>query len=168
MSLFMPYGRRSHQKYNSEFKGGNVVLKTYNAFNFQGYDKAAYYLYKKQLAMPLVQNVLVAAIMLGLQMEYDVVELYGVEHSWTKHLFVGDDNIVYLDNPHFFDKEKSVPKPIKEIQHTDDFPMWLALECYMKMFKSYSIIRDYVNKTNLQTKIINKTPESFIDAFVRF
>ena len=100
-------------------------------------------------------------------MKYTTIELYGVEHSWTKYLFVGDDNLVYLDNPHSYDKVKTPPKPFKDIQYKEDFPMWHVLECYMYMFKSYSIIKDYLNSNKIGTKIINKTPNSFIDSFDR-
>ena len=33
--------------------------------------------------MPVVQNVLVASIMLGILFKYSNIELYGVEHTWT-------------------------------------------------------------------------------------
>ena len=84
-----------------------------------------------------------------------------------KNLTVGDDNLVYLNNPHSYDKDIVRPKPFKEIQHAEEFPMWHVLECYMYMFKSYSIISDYINDHGISVEIINKTPGSFIDAFKR-
>lgn len=167
MTLFIPYGRKSVKRWKTFFHNNKIEVKTYNSLIFRGYKSISYYLYKQQVSMPRVQNVLVASIMLGLQMEYNKIELYGVEHSWTKYLTVGDDNLVYLENPHIYDKGKVPPKPIKEIQHEEEFPMWFALECYMYMFKSYSIIEDYVKSAGLKTKIINKTSGSFIDAFKR-
>lgn len=168
MYLFLPhYGSIKKTKRWIETSNCNIKVISYNPYDFRGYEKIAYFLYNHQLAMPKVQNVLVAAIMLGIYMGYAKIELYGVEHSWTKYLSVGDDNLVYLYNPHSYDKEMVKPRPFREIQHVKFYPMWLVLQNYMYMFKSYSIISDYIRKKHISTNIVNKTPHSFIDAFER-
>ena len=167
MSVFIPFRRRKSVHWNKEFKNERISLKTYNAFFFFGYEKIAYFLYEKQLAMPMVQNVLVAAIMLGIQMNYDVIELYGVEHNWLKNIYVGEDNLVYLLNEHFYDKEKVSPLPQKTIQHKEEYPLYLNISHYARMFQSYWEIKNYLKRRNLNSRIINKTKDSYIDAFER-
>lgn len=169
MTLFLP----NSKMVRTLIKGGvlnvpdNISIYYYNGINFEGYKKIEYFLYDHQMAMPIVQNVMVAAIMLGIFMHFSKVELYGVEHSWTKYLSVGDDNLVYLENPHFFDKENVKPKAFKDIQHREEYPMWQVLDNYMNMFRSYCVIRDYVKTCHPEISIVNKTPGSFIDAFER-
>lgn len=72
---------------------------------------------------------------------------------------------VYLENPHFFDKEKVVAKPVKEIQHTEEYPFYLILKNYARMFESYWEIKKYISDCHIGCQVINKTEGSFIDAF---
>lgn len=165
LNLCIVYNRSIKKKIRNIVNNPYITLITYNICNFDGHDKIKYLTYNWQLAMPVVQNVLVASLMLGIQKKYPVIELYGVEHTWTKYLFVDENNIVYLDNPHFFDKEKTPAKPVKEIQHTKEYPLYLILKNYSRMFESYWEIKDYIKMTHKNTQIINCTKGSFIDAF---
>lgn len=165
MTLCVVYTKDAKHAIKQIVDNSNIKTVFYNASTFNGYNSLKYYLYDLQLAMPLVQNVLVASIMIGVLMDYKRIELYGVEHSWTKYIFVDDNNVVYLENPHFFDKNKVSAQPIKDIQHTDEYPIYLILEQYSRMFKSYWEIKDYIKATRKSSYICNKTKGSFIDAF---
>lgn len=167
MVVMIPYSRGIKERYNQFFSNRNIVLKTYNALPFQGYTPIAYWCYDHQFAMPVAQNVLVGAIMMGITMKYETVELYGVEHDWLRHLYVGDDNLVYLENEHFYDKEKVKPLPQKDIQHLDEYPLYLNITHYARMFQSYWEIKKYVANRHIKTNIINMTKGSYIDAFSR-
>lgn len=167
MTMFVPFTRRSCFYRKIDCKNPKISIKTYNFLSFLGYERIAYALYDLQLAMPVVQNVIVAAIMLGLQMKYDAIELYGVEHNWLNNLYVGEDNLVYLRNEHFYDKKEVNPKPQKEIQHLDEYPLYLNITHYARMFQSYWEIKKYVSHKTIHTRIVNKTKNSFIDAFER-
>lgn len=168
MYLFVPYGIKTKKHAQEIITNPNIVLQYYNAFGCTKPKQWAYFLYNHRLAMPSVQNVLAACIMLGIYMRFSRIELYGVEHSWTKFLFVGEDNQVYLENPHFFDKDKKIEaRPMKDIQLMDEYPLYMALENYAQMFKSYWEIKRYLSHSKLPIDIINKTKGSFIDAFRR-
>lgn len=168
MYLFVPYGVKTKKITQRILTNPNIILLYYNAFGCSKPKLLAYFLYNHRLAMPRVQNVLVACIMLGIYMRFSRIELYGVEHSWTKFLSVGKDNLVYLENPHFFDKDRKVEaRPMKDIQLVDEYPLYIALVNYAQMFKSYWEIKKYLIHSNLPIDIINKTKGSFIDAFRR-
>ena len=167
MYLFVPYGVKTKKITQRIFTNPNVILLYYNAFGCSKPKLLAYFLYSHRLAMPRVQNVLVACIMSGIYMRFSRIELYGVENSWTKFLSVGEDNLVYLENPHFFDKEKVEARPIKDIQQTEEYPFYLILKNYSRMFKSYWEIKEYLEYTKLPVDIINRTKDSYIDAFKR-
>lgn len=167
MTLCVVYTKEAKQALKQIVDNSNIKIIFYNQTAFEGYNNLKYYLYDQQLAMPVVQNVLVASIMIGLQMNYMHIELYGVEHSWTKYLFVDENNVVYLENPHFFDKGKVSAQPVKDIQHTKEYPIYLILKNYSRMFKSYWEIKNYMIATRKSNYIFNKTKGSFIDAFER-
>ncbi len=165
MTLFIPYNRKID--FTKWFDNSLITVIPYNNSPFNGYKYIAYQLYNKKLAMPVVQNVLVACIMLGIYMKFSRIELYGVEHNWLKNLYVGDDNLVYLLNEHFYDKEKVLPRPQKDIQNLDEYPLYRNISDYARMFQSYWEISKYIKETGITTKIINCTKGSFIDAFER-
>lgn len=167
LTLYVPYAKFVKGIVNENITNQNIKIVYYNTYSFKGFKSIKYFLYKTQLSMPVVQNVLVAAIMIGILSQYKRIKLYGVEHTWTKYLFVEKDNVVYLENPHFFDKDKVGAKPVKEIQHTDEYPFYLILENYSRMFKSYWEIKEWIKDDNINIQVVNKTPGSFIDAFFK-
>ena len=166
MNLYMP-NAINKKKTNKIFRNSNIKIVYYNSSVIRGPEFIKNFLYKKALAMPLVQNVLVAAIMNGILNGYTTIELYGVEHSWTKYLSVGDDNIVYIEDAHCYDKEQVKPRPFVSYDQSIRWTFGFVLECYSKMFKSYEEINNFIMKMKLKTKIINKTKGSFIDSFER-
>lgn len=165
LKLYLPYQRKAKIQINRLITNPLISIIYYNSTSIEGYKKLKYFFFDHQLAMPVVQNVLVASIMIGIQQKYETIELYGVEHTWTKYLFVDENNIVYLDNPHFYDKEKTKVKALKDIQHTDEYPFFLILKNYSRMFESYWEIKEYLKNTKKKVKVLNCTKESFIDAF---
>jgi len=167
MTFFSPYDKSMVHVLKDLFTNGNITVKFYNGREFRGHIRIAYWLYEHCLCMPRVQNVLVASIMLGLYFDYQRIELYGVEHDWLKNLYVGDDNLVYLLNKHFYDKKEVLPKPQKDIQKRREYPLGDNLMDYAMMFKSYWQIKKYVERKGLKNKIVNKTRGSYIDAFER-
>lgn len=167
LKLYIPFCKNIKKHIRKIITNSFITVIYYNITSVQGYKKFVHFCYNHQLAMPVVQNVLVASIMIGILRNYRRIELYGVEHTWTKYLFVDEHNIVYLENPHFFDKEKVEAKALKDIQHTKEYPFFLILKNYSRMFESYWEIKDYLKQTKKNNKIINCTKGSFIDAFDR-
>lgn len=142
----------------------HIKLRWYNTFHFDGFISWQTYLYTHNLSMPIVQNVLVAAIYIAVCKRFECVELYGVEHSWTKFLFVDEENDVCLYNSHFFDKGDIDYQKVKDIQH-EDFTIGKLLHCYAQMFDSYWDVQAFAKREKV--RVINKAKGSFIDAFER-
>lgn len=160
MVLCIPYSRAVKKK-NSYITNKHITVLLYNSYSFKGYKWLETYLYKRNLSIPRVQNVLVASIYIAISARYNLVKLYGVEHSWTKYLFVDDENDVCLLNPHFYN-ESEVPKKWKEIQN-EDAKLHEVLRMYAYMFEAYWNLKEYAN--NAGVHILNCTKASFIDAF---
>jgi hypothetical protein len=165
MFLFVP--NKEYDKISSIINDKNlfISLLPFNNCNYQGYDNFKLFFWKKNLAMPLTQNVLVSSIHIAISLEYSIVELYGVEHSWTKYLFVNERNEVCLWNPHFYDEKKPEIKTVNEIQNCNYYKVHLILRDYANMFASYWELKKYATYKNI--RIINCTKGSFIDAFER-
>lgn len=165
MYLFIPYSKKNIHITNGIINNPNITIITFSAMVFRGFDRIKYWVYSKGLASPEVRNIISVCIMQSIMMKYKRVELYGVEHNWTKYITVEDDNYVYLEDMHFYDKEKIKPQPF--IYLGEHVTMYQALKWYSLMFKTYLEIVEYIKSSNIQTKIINKTKGSFIDAFER-
>lgn len=151
-------------KISQYFEGSrNIKTVPYNNISVKGWQWLKNTLYRKNLAMPNAQNVLVAAIYCAICLGYKTIELYGVEHSWTKYLSVNDNNEVCLENPHFFDTRRDI-KTWKEIQGVST-SLCDVLKGYASMFESY--IELEILAKNRNVNIINCTKGSFIDAFRR-
>lgn len=163
MYLFIPY--YNFKETRSCINNPCIKIITFSPMKFRGFKNLKYWIYKKGLAMPEVHNIITVCIMQALQMHYSLIELYGVEHNWTKFLFVGDDNYVYLEDAHFYDSQKINATPYMYMG--EHITMYQALNWYSLMFKSYLEIVEYVKACNIPVRIINKAKGSFIDAFER-
>lgn len=164
MIVFLPYRRSYVKKMLNLFDNSNIRVQFYNSCPYDVNSYCSSYIYNHQLAMPAVQNVLVACIMMGIQMKYSRIELYGVEHNWLPNITVSEDNVVYMKDTHFYDKELGESK--KHLLKID-YPLGEWISFFAQMFKSYMQIKQYVDESQIQTKIVNKTKGSFIDAFER-
>ncbi len=56
-----------------------------------------------QLGMPRVQNVLIAAISLGLWMRYERIAIIGADHTWHQAICIGPDNLLRVRQNHSYD-----------------------------------------------------------------
>jgi hypothetical protein len=149
------------EKVNSNIK----IIYFYNN-NVEASKKIRYSLYKKNRAMPLLYNVLGVSVYLGLTLGYRKIFLLGADHSWLKDLIVKDDNILYMRNRHFYDKEEAPANPMYVDSHCQrTFRMHEILTALSCTFKGYLELEDYSKFLN--SKILNATKGSFIDAFER-
>lgn len=165
MDLYVPYRRNKSEELNNKLGDKkHITLHNFNTTSIVGLESLRFYLYNRNLCIPSTQNVLCAAIYIGICQQYKDIELYGVEHSWLKCLSVNDNNEVCLENPHFFDAKKAEVKTWYEIQHEHKY-LYEVLNTYSKMFKGYVELEKYARTKN--TTIYNCTKDSFIDAFER-
>lgn len=162
MHLFIPYEPSAQKAVKKIISNPKIHIHFYNSGTYRGFPCIQKWLYNRNLSMPTSQNVLVAALYLSLHLGFSDIELYGVEHSWTRNLSVNEHNEVCLENPHFFDKSAGKTKTWKEIQH-EEAHMHDVLRMYAQMFESYWDIAQIALQRN--AVIVNKTKGSFIDAF---
>lgn len=162
MLLYIPYRFRKGFK---RLGNPHIKLIYFHKGEYKGFENIKYFLFKNGLSMPRPENVVAAAIFNAINAGYQKVELYGVDHSWLQGLFVGDDNIFYCNNSHYYDKENSQKQPTEQIDVRPKPLLHEWLHSQSIAFEAYHKLRHYADRRGVQ--ILNMTKGSYIDAFVR-
>ena len=163
MTLWLPL---SHKMMVWPLLGGlpkNVEVKWFNLTPVEGRGPISRELMRSGLGMPRPRNVLIPAIMTALRAGYRKIYLVGADHTWSRSLWVDDENRVVSVQPHFYkDNDKEAKRVAAEYagHHLHDILQSLTIA-----FRSYFEISDYARR--IGAEIINATPGSFIDAFPR-
>lgn len=143
----------------------HIHLIYWNAWSVADfYEKNKKYCYEHNLGIPCDENVMIAAIYIGIMLKFKNIELYGVNHDWMKYLFVDEDNNVRIYDRHFYDT--SEPKSIVH-QMIPGVPsrMYEIMQEYANVFKAYLELRQLADTKGI--RILNCTKDSYIDAFER-
>ncbi len=158
--VFVPF---KYKKYTKEkIHNPKIEVFYFNHTPCSGFTNVLNFLFDKKLGMPYLKNILIAALMLGIQLKYKNIYLWGVDHDWMKYMTLNKDGILCLESHHFYSNKKSEPT----IWYKEGKIPWKvdeALFSMAKMFSGYYIVSKYAKKK--QVTIINQTPNSMIDAF---
>lgn len=141
----------------------NIVIRWFNTTPVEGRGPLAKALIRSGMGMPRPRNVLIPAIMTALRSGYRKIFLVGADHSWSRTLWVDDENHVVSVQPHFYkDNESEKARVTLEYAgyHLHDILLSLTIA-----FRSYFDIARHA--VDLGAIIYNATPDSFIDAFPR-
>lgn len=141
----------------------HLAIKRFNLTPGEGTPALVYWLYRHGLAVPRPRNVLIAAIMVALREGYRDIRIVGADHTWSRDLWVDDDNRVISVQPHFYkDNEQERERVANEYA---GYHLHHILNSLTIAFRSYHQIADYA--ASIDARIVNCTPGSFIDAFPR-
>lgn len=129
-----------------------------------GTNKFNNFLFRNNLATPLAQNVLIAGLFESLQMGYKNILLYGADHSWHENYTLGNDNVLYTEDRHFYGNDNIMAKA-----HVDEYCVPVRVhEEFMNLyrtFKIYDSLSSYAK--SISAKVINKSSKTWIDSFDR-
>lgn len=140
-----------------------INIYPFNVTPFSGPKFITYLVYDKLLAKPLTNNVIGSAVFLALHMSLKTIYLFGVEHSWSRNLFVDDHNRTCIRNEHFYSKDQQAVEWLR--CNAEPYQINQALYDIAAMLSGYREINDYAK--NKDVTIYNCTSDSFIDAFER-
>lgn len=140
-----------------------IAVKYFNLTPVEGWRPVRDALYRKGLGMPRPRNVLIPSIMIGIREGYKTIALVGADHSWSKTLWVTDNNRVMSVQPHFYKDNEKERERVESIYK--NIRLHQIYESFAVAFRSYFAIEEYAQKEGVQ--IWNCTPGSFIDAFLR-
>lgn len=122
-----------------------------------------YLLYKKSLACPAIQNVMVQAVYLALNIGYTEINLVGADHSWTKEIRVNKENTVCLIDNHFYDQDQEKNLQPWTPPDAPAYKMHEILIILARAFRGYHVLNSYASY--LGSTVYNYTQGSFVDAF---
>lgn len=165
ITIWVPYGvPKSFKQLCS--KNRNVKLSFFTTSIWQNKSKSLenlrFYMFDKGYIGPRHQNVVVSCIYCAIHQNYKEIYLYGVDHDWLRTTYVGDDNVTYFVDSHYYGDNKTYWYDGNGEKMTLD----VVLLCLSRMFKSYRDLQKYAEYKG-DVKIVNRTKGSFIDAFVR-
>lgn len=165
IDIFIPFNAFKTRVFQEAFNSNEFIkINTYNNFEFRGFNNMRNFFYKKNLAIPKPQNVLIPSIIIAINSGFNEINILGAEHSWTQNLFVNEKNEVCITDSHFYDKENIKMTPWRNLSG-DVYKMGEILIDLARMFDGYYKLRDYANYCNV--KVYNCSEYSFIDAFER-
>jgi hypothetical protein len=167
LQLLLPTAARNTSYIKSlPEKNPNISISYFNYTIVHGYSFLRHFLFKKNLGMPSCQNVVGAAIFIGLNLGYKRISLFGADHNLGQNLFVNDQNEVCMIHYHFYSDGKPLIVPVSPQSGTN---LKTNISGFYKLcaktFSVYYILEEYARWLNV--KIYNTTEGSFIDAFER-
>jgi hypothetical protein len=168
MNLFVPQLAKKAPLLKEILKANSrIKIIFYNYTIVKGFQFLAFFFFKRNLGMPMCQNVLGACIFLALNMGYKKIYLFGADHSWTRQLEVDEDNDLYMSHIHFYsgNEKPLIVKIYKTPERKEKMRISEYFMACVKTFEVYYVLND--DARQLHAKIINATPKSLIDAFER-
>jgi hypothetical protein len=153
MMLFVPL-RYSKSRVMNNLTNPNLIITPINTTPISGFEKVEYFIFKKQLGMPVAESVIIAAIFLAINFQYKTCHLFGVEHSWLKNLQINHNNEVLVGLDHFYEGSSLTD----ENRGLSEFLLSQA-----RLFRSHMKLQKFSQYQGV--KILNHTSGSYIDAY---
>ncbi len=168
MTIILPFAAKKWNYFiDVPKKNTNISICYINTTEVNCFKRLRFYLYSRNLAIPPMQNVIVAALFISVNVGIKTAYLVGADHSWHESFFVGNDNILYLKNKRFQDREEATYSPFyQDPGETLPYRMDNLLFALARMFQGYRELEEYAKLHH--AKIFNASTKSYIDAFERY
>lgn len=157
MYLMISSGTVSGSKLLRSIKNERIKIIRINSTSVSGFRGFRHWIYRHRLGMPHCQTVVNFAVCEAINMHYENIYLYGVDHTWTRDLYVDENNVVYDGVRHVYDKNLTRVKK--------DFNFAVKLMNIEKMFRAHYLLEEYSKSE--KTKIWNCSSDTFLDAYER-
>ncbi len=165
LHLFLGIGAKKSELWQKlPQKNSFIKIHYINPTPVEGFQTFRFFCYQHLCGMPRPHNVLIPSLISAINMGYRKIYLLGADHSWLKDIYVAPDNRVFLTQKHFYDAKTAQPAVMKKLGKSQRH-LHEILHKFMLSFKAYFDLDAYAQKQGC--KIINLTPNSYIDAFKR-
>lgn len=145
------------------FSNKNIRILNINNNLYKGnFFNLKYYLFKKNIACPVFQNVINAAIYFSITYKAKEIYLYGVENDWHRELYVDKKNNVIRKLKHFYGDEDINLTQRGDIAKGDLDVYFYYYYITLNTYKNLSKYAHYMN-----THIYNCVENSYIDTFCK-
>lgn len=144
------------------FFNTRITLIPISTLHFEGFQSKRNQFYKRGIATPSFVNVLIMIEYICLNEGFKKLFLYGADHTFLNNLIVDDDNVLRVEDTHFYGSQK-----VYAAVHKDGTPFRVSEYIYNKYltFVEHDVMRSYSDY--LGAEIINCTKSSWIDSYVR-
>lgn len=161
MILLLPTGAKGAELLYKIKDNPSITILYYNYTPVNGFKSIEYWLYRRNLGMPLAMNVLNASIFLMTNWGYRDIFLLGADHTWLKNFNIDPEtNALISDDQHFYGNKKiNLNKHGKGVK----FDEWLYNQ-YMG-FHSHRRLSEYASSRGVN--VYNSTRVSLIDCYER-
>ncbi len=162
LKFFITHEAKSEKRWQDILrKNKNIEIIFMNITPVEGFKFMRNYWYDKGMGMARPHNVMIPSMFFAICKGVKEVILVGAEHSWLHELHVDDDNNTLFFNKHFYNEVGKAKKC--NYKGTSYMKLHEVIRSFSYAFEGYHIIEEYAK--NKGVKIINCTPNSFIDAF---
>jgi hypothetical protein len=161
LQLLMPASFKKNNSFQERItKNKNLKAIYFNYTIAKGFDFITFWLYRKNLAMPQSQNVLMAAIFSSILIGFKKVYISGADHSWHEGYNLSESGeLSYIDTHFYGEKQFELGYFVKK---NESFLAQQFISLH-KVFKGYEIINKFAKV--LGAKIFNVSEKSYIDVF---
>ena len=170
INLFVPIHSKSSKVFDKlSNKNNNIHVVYYSAIpiNFSN-SRLRHFFYNLNLGMPTPQTVIIAAIFLSIRLNFKKIFIVGVDQSWHEDMFLGNDNILYTKDKHFYDKgkEKHIPMLFNVRKSNRTIKIHEQFYALYVTFLAHVFLEKYSKSVEL--KIFNASRHTWVDAYERF
>jgi len=146
-------------------KNPNIRIHHFNYTVYRGFESLGFWLFKRGLAMPQAQNVLVASLFLAINCGFKTIYVFGADHNWHETLHVDDENRLMVKHHHFYDNKAEVR--LTPFHKTPDalFSMAEIFEAWARVFRGHEAIARYAKQR--EVSVFNASGTGFVDAYER-
>jgi hypothetical protein len=165
LHIFMPVEARKFSEWKEAIASNtNLRIHYFNNTPVEGFRWFRHLFFSSGSGMPRPHNVIGPSLMMAIRAGYKEIFLLGADHSWLPEISVDEENNVLVRHQHFYDREqmKGIVMPKAGLGKR---PLHDVLYKFLHTFQTYHLIGKYSNSKGC--RIVNATPGSFIDAFVK-
>jgi hypothetical protein len=164
MFLYIQYYAWNSIDWSNKIVNKNIKVIPFHSIIYTGYDALRNWFLKHGLCAGNYGTVILNSEIIGLNIGYKELYLYGVDHNFFDNLCINDKNQLCAIITHFYDN-KPVLKPLNYPGKATIYTVSLYLREKSYLFYGHEVVRSFANYCS--AKIYNCTKNSLIDAYDR-
>lgn len=163
LTLFVPTAYKN-SIWVKKAKENNIKIQHFNYSVIKGFNGFKNLCYKLGLGMPQSQNVINAALFLGIKMHVKYVFIAGIDHDFHRNLILDNHNVLYESVSHFY-TEEAFKHPLVHADGSGPVKLRQVFLNLHKVHLGYQELHRFAMKMGAQ--IFNITPGGYVDEFPR-
>lgn len=160
MNIFLPTAAKKSFLVQTLRQIPSIKIYYFNYTIVESFDWWDHLLFNAGMAMPQCQNILAAALFLGIKRKHKEVYLFGGDHSWHEDLVL-ENNEVVMKDAHFYSQNQH-SRPLTSLPNTVN-KMYKFFNSLAKAFYCYERLQKFAHFNKV--KVFNASTKSYLDTF---